>query len=165
VSWILPKLTKRVQILKPTQRPNEDGGFDLGFGQPLSGAFTTGEFDRLAPLLTVWMGMRPLGYSGGETKYIRGQQVNPRVTHEFIVYQMEVANLGKQFNLSFSGEFKFMADLAPLKADYFLFLQENSTAVKGRLFRVYDVMDIGEMKEYLAIAAEELEERGTGYPA
>jgi hypothetical protein len=53
MSWILPKLNQRVQVLKPIQRPNEAGGLDLVFGVPFNGAFAEGSFDMLAPLTTI----------------------------------------------------------------------------------------------------------------
>ncbi|MBU1621802.1 MAG: head-tail adaptor protein [Gammaproteobacteria bacterium] len=162
MSWILPKLNNRVQVLKPTQRPNDEGGLDLVFGVPFEGAFDVGEFDMLAPLTTVWMGFQPIGYKTSGTKYIRGKQVAETATHEFIVRHLAVASLGKEFGLSFSGEFKYMPDLNPLKSDYFLFVQ-NGSAVKGRLFRVHEAQNIREQNEYLSIVAEEIEERGTGY--
>lgn len=163
MSWILPKLTSRVQILKPTQRPNDDGGLDLVFGVPVSSAFDTGEFDMLAPLKTTWMGFQPIGFRGG-VKYVRGKQVSETATHEFICRFLSVASLGKEFGLSFSLGFKYMADLMPLKSDYFLFLQKGSS-VKGRLFRIQETMNVKEQDEYLSIIAEEIEERGTGYPS
>ena len=164
MSWLLPKLKYRVQVLKPTQHPNEEGGLDLFFGNPLSGAFAFGEFDMLAPLMTVWMGCQSIGYKGTGAKYIRGKQVNEAATHEFICRWLAVASLGREFGLAFAGGFKFMPDLAPLKSDYFLFLQEGSS-VKGRLFRIHETMKINEQNEYLSIVAEETEERGTGYPS
>ena len=164
MSWIAPKLVNRIQILKPSQEPNEAGGFDFGFGFPFGEGFGGSGFDYLAPLTTVWMGMNPVGYKGTGQKYIGGKQVNETVTHEFIVRHLAVANLGKEFGGAFDIEFKSMPDLGPLKSDYYLFLQNGST-VKGRLFRVDSIVNVAEAKEYLSIAAEEIEERGTGYPA
>ena len=63
----------------------------------------------------------------------------------------------------FSEGFDSIEDLALLKSDYFLFLQQGST-VKGRLFRIHGVSDNKEQREFLEIGAEEIEERGTGWP-
>lgn len=163
MSWLAPILNKRVQILKPTQRPNEDGGFDFGFGISVGEGFEFGPFSDLVPLLTIWMGIKPVTFKGSGAKYIRGEQVNENISHEFTARKMAVASLGKEFGLGFSISYKFMPDLMPLKSDYFLFLQRGSN-VKGRLFRIHDVINNKEQNEYLNIGAEEIEERGTGYP-
>jgi len=151
-AWLAPKLNKRVQILKPFQDPNNEGGFDFDIN---------GDGVNPSPLATVWMGFSPIGKS----RYIRGKQVNEVVTHEFIVRYLTVKSLGKEFRGSFNLGFKSMPDLGPLKPDYYLFFQSNSSAVKGRLFRIDSIINVGENNEYLSIAAEEIEERGTGYPA
>lgn len=164
MSWLTPRLSKQVQILIPNQIPNEEGGADLVFGMPMEGAFDVGGFDHLAPVLTVWMGMKPVTFKGSGSKYIRGKQVNEAVTHGFEVRSIEVSELGKEFGLGFNIGFKFMPNLMGLKSDYFLLAQDGST-VKGRLFRIHDVMDNNEGGEYLNVAAEEIEERGVGWPA
>lgn len=164
MAWLIPKLTKKVQILKPTQRPNLDGGLDLVFGTPYGGSFDESSFDMLSPVKTIWMGFQPIGYKTSGTKYIRGKQVAETATHEFICRLMAVASLGKEFSAAFSIAFKDMGDLNPLKSDYFLFVQKGTIA-KGRLFRIHEVMNIREEDESLSIVAEEIEERGTGYPA
>ena len=162
MSWLTPSRRERVQILTARLNPNDDGGGDLVFGKPLSEGFGFSEFDQLSPILIVWMGLKPITFQGTGTKYIRGEQINENVTHEFSVRRIEVASLGKQYGLAFSIQFKFMADLMGLKSDYFLFIQRSST-VKGRLFRIHDVRDHKEQREYLLVSAEEIEERGTGW--
>jgi len=164
MTWLASKLMQRVQILIPSLVPNDAGGSDLVFGAPLSDAFDSGEYNQLAPVLTVWMGMKPIGFKGSGAKYIRGEQVNEAVTHEFIVRHIAVSSLGKEFSLGFSEEFKYMPNLMGLKSDYFLMVQCGSGS-KGRLFRIHDVVDSKERHEYLRIAAEEIEERGVGWPS
>lgn len=163
MTWLIPQLNARVQILRPTQRPTDEGGLDLVFGVPFGGAFEESGFNMLAPLLTIWMGFQPIGYRGG-TKYVRGKQVSETATHEFLCREKAVSNLGKEFSLAFSEAFKYMSDLAPLKSNYYLFLQKGSS-VKGRLFRVLESSNVREQDEYLSVIAEEIEERGTGYQA
>lgn len=160
MTWIAPQLDRRVQVLMPTQRPNEAGGFDFGFGVPFGDSFEYGSFGYMAPLLTIWAGLKPV--TPGQ--YIRGEQIGEGVTHEFKIRRGAVASLGRTFGKGFGGGFDSIEDLAPLKTDYFLFLQRSST-VKGRLFRIKNVKDNDERREYLRVQAEELEERGTGYPA
>lgn len=144
MTWLVPKLRERVQVGKPTQTPNSDGGFDF-------------DFDTL---LTIWAGLKPV--TPGQ--YIRGEQIGEGITHEFTIRRMAVASLGRTFGRGFSSGFDSIEDLAPLKRDYFLFMQRGST-VKGRLFRIKDVKDNDERREYLRVQAGEIEERGSGDPA
>ena len=164
MTWLSADLSKRVQILLPTQRPNDDGGFDLDFGVPTGEAFAVSEYERLAPVLTIWMGLKTVSFQNSGAKYIRGEQVNSAITHEFKCRTIAVSMLGKEFGSGFNIGFKFMPNLMNLKSDYFLFCQAGST-VKGRLFRIHDVTDNKEQGEFLNIAAEEIEERGVGWPA
>ena len=144
MTWLVPQLTHRVQVGKPTQTANSAGGFDF-------------DFDAL---LTVWAGLKPVT----PRQYIRGEQIRKGITHEFIIRRMAVASLGRTFGKGFGGGFDSIEDLAPLKTDYFLFLQQGST-VKGRLFRIKSAKDNDERREYLRVQAEEIEERGSGFPA
>ena len=107
--------------------------------------------------------MEPVSYKGSGGKYVRGKQINENATHVFIVRFSAVASLGKTYNSGFASGFDSIVDLSPLKSDYFLFVQKGST-VKGRLFRIHEVINVSEADEQLMIAAEEVEERGTGYP-
>ncbi len=147
MTWLAPKLNERVQIGNPIQTANNAGGFDFTFNT----------------LLTVWMRLLPVTFKGSGSKYIHGEQVNEDITHGFLVRSIEVAQLGKEYGLGFSESFKFMPNLIGLKSDYFLFVQRRST-VKGRLFRIHGVIDNKEQREFLKVTAEEIEERGTGWP-
>ena len=148
MSWLVPKLKKRVQVGKPTSTPNPDGGFDFGFDV----------------LTTVWMGAKPVSFKGSGGRYIHGKQVNENVTHTFTVRRIAVASLGRAYGRGFASGFDSIEDLNVLKSDYYLFLQQGAT-YKGRLFRIHEVVNVNEMNEYLMIAAEEVEERGTGFSA
>jgi len=147
MSWILPGLTDEVQIGKPIQIANAEGGADFSFEN----------------LMTVWMGFKPISYKGSGGKYIRGKQVNESGTHEFKVMAAEVELLGREFAAAFGIGFKGSGALSPLREDYFLFVQKH-TSSKGRLFRVHEMQNVGEMGEYISIIAEEIEERGVGWP-
>ncbi len=147
MTWLAAKLDERVQIGNPVQVANAAGGADFSFNT----------------LLTVWMGLKPITFKGAGSQYIRGEQINEAITHEFSVRSIAVAQLGREYGSGFSIAFKFMPNLKTLKSDYFLFVQRGST-VKGRLFRIHGVTDNKEQREYLRITAEELEERGTGWP-
>ena len=103
-------------------------------------------FDDVA---TIWMGFKTISERAGG-KYVGGKQVTETATHEFICRALAASSaLG--------------ADLMPLKSNYFLFLQKGSIR-KGRLFRIHEIMNVLEQDEYFSIIAEEIEERGTGYP-
>ena len=147
MNWLAPQLSHRVQIGKPINTANAYGGADFSFDT----------------LLTVWMGLKPISYQNSGSKYIRGEQVNDSITHEFKCRTIAVSALGNEFSKAYNIAFKFMPGLMPLKSDYFLFLQKGST-VKGRLFRIHNVTDNKEEGEYLNITAEEIEERGVGWP-
>jgi len=147
VSWLVSKMNYEVQVGKPIQVANAEGGADFSFEN----------------LMTVWMGFKPIGYKTSGTKYVRGKQVSEAATHEFIAMLSEFELLGREFITAFGIGFHGMGSLSPLKSDYFLFVQEGST-VKGRLFRILESQNVNEEGEYLSIVAEEIEERGTGWP-
>ncbi len=146
MTWLVPQLKERVQIGKPDQSPNDDGGFDFSFDV----------------VSTIWMGFLPSTFQGRGSSYVRGEQINESVTHILKARRNSVESLGRGFTSGFSNGFDSIADLGLLKSEYFLFVQRGST-VKGRLFRIHDVTDNKEQREYLNISAEEIEERGTGY--
>ena len=163
MSWISADLRERVQLLIPNQKPREDSGsLDLLFGNAVGDSFEFGPFDNLVPVKTIWMGFKPISFQGRGSQYVRGEQINENITHEFKVRKIAVDDLGKQFSTSFDSGFKFMPDMISIKSNYFLFVERGSS-VKGRLFRIHDVVDNREDREYLKIGAEEIEERGTGY--
>jgi hypothetical protein len=163
MSWICKDLRERVQILIPRQTPNdENGSLDLLFGNAMGGGFESGPFDNLLPVKTIWMGFKPLSFQSSGSQYIRGEQINENVTHQFKCRKIAVDDLGKSFSSGFAIGYKFMPDLASLKSNYFLFVERGSS-VKGRLFKIHDITDNREDREYLKIGAEEIEERGTGF--
>ena len=147
MSWILPQLNVQVQIGKPIQTANVGGGADFSFEN----------------LMTIWMGMKPIGYKTSGKKYVRGKQINSEITHEFKVMASELELLGREFVVAFDIGFKGVGVSNPLESDYFLFAQKD-TSVKGRLFRIHEVQNVDEQDEYLSIMAEEIEERGVGWP-
>jgi len=148
MSWITPKLNQQVQIGKPIQTENDDGGFDFS----------------LDVLATLWMGVKTFGYKSDGVRYVRGQQINAAITHEFMARYIEVTAFGGEFAIGFGSGLNIQNDLTNPKSDYYLFLECGST-VKGRLFRVDNLLNNKEQNEYVTILAEEVEERGTGYPA
>ena len=146
MSWLIPEINTQVQIGKPGQIANAEGGADFSFEN----------------LMTVWMGFQPIGYKTSGTKYVRGKQINQAGTHEFKVMALEVELLGREFATAFGIGFKGTGTLSPLKSDYFLFVQEERSTT-GRLFRIHEAQKIMEEDEYLSIIAEEVEEQGIGW--
>lgn len=144
MTWLVAKLRERIQVGQPIQTPNSGGGFDFTFNT----------------LLTVWAGLKPL--TPGQ--YVRGEQIGEDITGEFTIRRIAVASLGMEFGKGFASGFDSMKDLNLLKSDYYIFLQQSST-VKGRLFRIRDVKDNDERREYLRVRVEEIEEKGTGFPS
>ena len=147
MTWLTPKLNKRVQVRIPVQTPSGSGGYDR--------SYTTVD--------TIWAGFKPVN----QTQYIRGSQTESRKsmenlgTHEFTLRRVAVDTLGRGFGKGFGSGFDSIADLRSLKSEFFFFVQD--TAVKGKLFRIITVMDHKERKEFLIVRAEEIEEQGTGY--
>lgn len=147
MSWLAPRLNRRVQIGFPVQTENSDGGFDFSF----------------TILTTVWMSIRPISFRISGASYIRGQQVTETATHLFEVRKQSVVNLGPEFSMAFSTAWKMMENISSIKANYYLFLESTSTT-KGRLFKITSALDEGENREFITITAEEIEERGAGWP-
>ena len=146
---LVPRLTSRVQIRKAVHVPNSSGGLDLTF----------------ETVSTVWAEAKPkgVGFVSLMAQAVRG--VQPEIgfdNMDFTMRMSAVENLGKEFARSFSIAFKNMADLAPLKSEYYLFLQAGTT-VKGRLFRVKRISRDESWREYVVVGAEEVDERGTGF--
>ncbi len=166
MTWIVPKLNKRVQILKPNMKEESEGGFDFVFGEGMGSGFDYGAFSQLDALKTVWMECKPAIRSGFGTvsQYVRGEQITENITHNFKVRKEALIGLGRGFSLGFSIGFDSIDDLIILKSQYYLFMESGSD-VKGRLFRIKGVVNNKEQNEYYKISAEEIEERGTGYPS
>lgn len=145
--WVLPKLKNRVQVQKAVQTPNT----------------TTGGLDRTySTLTTIWMGCEPMSPYKPVGEYIRGVQIADRPTHIFIARVSALDNVvGRGFTLGFSTGFKSILDLMSMKSDYFLFMQRGSS-VRGRLFRVLNVTDMFENRNYYTLLAKEIEQQGVG---
>jgi len=148
MGYLAPKLKQRIQIQTSNQEPNDRGGFDL--------TYTT--------LSTIWAKLSHV--SNTSAKFVRAvlfQNANPEdiVTHEFTVRLSAIKYLGREVGKAFSSAFDGIEDLAPLKSEYFIFLQKGST-VKGRRFRIISIQRDDNFSELMKIGVKELEESGTG---
>ena len=147
MTWLAPKLNRRVTLQQPIQDPdNFTGGYDRDY----------------ADLITVWMGVKPFGIKNMNAAYVRGVQIETIPTHTFIVRFNSVSNLGKAFTKGFDDSYDSIADLIPVKKDIFLYLKGGVT--KGRRFKTLNANLVDERTEYMEILVQEIEEVGTGYP-
>jgi hypothetical protein len=142
--WLAPKLRHRVQIRKPVLTPKNTGS--LG---------TTYE-----TLTTIWSEIKPVSEY---IKSIRGVQTQGNYTHVFTVRTAAIIQIGREYSLGFTSGFKNMSDISQIKSEWFLFMQHGST-VKGTLYRVTGIQRDDDHHEYAKIYAEELFEKGTGWP-
>jgi len=148
------KLKQRIQIKKPIQTPNDDGGFDRTY----------------ETLATIWAEIKNESLSRS-LKYVRGEALSGGgsgskdiPTHVCTIRRVAIENFGKAMTSAFSTDFDSIADLMPLKSDLFIFLQKGST-VKGRLFEILRIMRDESNNEYMKFEIREIEEQGTGWPA
>lgn len=139
MTWLAPKLNRRIDICKPIQDPDSDGSFELTF----------------EVLISVWSSFSPIKSSAFST-WVRGMQTNTIVTHNFMVRSCALELLRNKI-----GE----KTLNPVKSNYFIFLREgNEDSLKqGRRFAIKEINNVKENGEYYIISAEELNEEGTSY--
>ena len=143
--WLAPALNRWIQILKAVQTENaETGNLDISY----------------ITLSTIWSAIKPIS---AYIRALRGEQTQQGSTHKFMIRRSAVIDFGIAYTLGFTNGFKSMADLNQIKADMFLFMEQESTT-KGILFKVLGIERDDIYKEYLNITAQELEEHGTGAP-
>jgi len=160
MTWLAPQLNKRIKLLKAIQDPVDFGGMERSY----------------LPITSLWAGMKPV--KGGQ--YIRGVQIDKETTHIFTIRQSGVLSLGRQFATGFSSGYDSIADQAPVKVEYFIFLDYGSQITtafsnafwldftkiniyEGRLFRIRTVENHKEQHEYFIMECNEIEEQNTGY--
>lgn len=149
MTWLTSKLKDRIQIRKGIQTADDGGGFDRTY----------------ETLLTIWASVLPSSqFRLNSASYTRGSQTEwDNLTHIVIVRKIAVAALGTGFSSAFGDGFNTIADLRPLKSEYFIFVERGSTT-KGTLLRIRNIVDNDERKEFLNLKCEEIEEQGTGFP-
>ena len=148
MTWLVSKLNKKIQVRIPVDTPNQAGGFDRSYETQS----------------TIWGGFKPVK----QASYVRGNQTislginnQERGTHEFIIRRVAIDTLGRQFGFGFSVGYDSIADLMALKSELFFFVELGATT-KGRLFRIINIRDNKEQKEFVIARCEEIEEQGTG---
>jgi len=86
-------------------------------------------------------------------------------THEIMVRHASVRGLGAVYSAAFDTDFDSIADINSLKSEYYVLLEKDGSAVKGRRLKIMNTR-LDEMnREYVIITCSENEEVGTGYKA
>lgn len=142
--WLAPKLRHRVQIRKPILTPKSTGS--------LATTYET--------LTTIWAEVKQ---TSEYIKAIRGAQTQGNYTHVFTVRTAAIIQIGREYDLGFDTGFKNMSDINPIKSEWFLFMQHGTTT-KGTLYRVTGMQRDDDHNEFAKIYAEEMFEKGTGWP-
>lgn len=130
MTWLAPKLNRRIDFCKPIQNPESDGSFERDY----------------EVIISVWAGLEVVN----PLSYIRQNNIGVDVTHRIIVRNVAVKALE-----NLSGE----ETLNPLKTNYFIFLRQESTS-RGRRFIIKNVSKFKEEDEYYILLVQELEEEG-----
>lgn len=149
MTWLAPKLDRRIQIQKPIQSAAAYGALET--------TYTT--------LKTIWAEVKPVSDNSRRFAVsIRGQNATDEIeTHIFTVRMAALKGLGTEQGKAFSSAFDTIDDINQIKSNYFIFLNTGSS-VKGRRFRIKGARLDESRDEYVSIFASELSEEGTGWP-
>lgn len=160
MTWLTPKLNKRIKLLKAVQTPAVNGGMERGY----------------EVITRLWSGVQEV--KGGQ--YIRGVQIDKGITHLFTIRTSGINSLGKTFAFGFGKGLDTIGDRRPVKTEYFVFLNYGSQIItcfsnafsidfdkfntyQGSLFRIKTVKNNKEQNEYLLLNCNEIEEQNTGF--
>jgi hypothetical protein len=148
MTWLAPKLDKRIQIQQPTQTAASSGALEV--------TYTT--------IKTIWAQLKPVNRFNAYTAIIRGQNTNEGTeTHVITVRSSALIGLNREWSRAFSSAFDNLDDISQIKSNYFIFLNHGSS-VKGRRFVIKGIQLDEENEEYVKIYVEQMEEAGTGWP-
>lgn len=145
MSWMAPKLDRRIQIQKAVNDPVSTGSFER--------TYTT--------LKRIWANIR-VDHKAAYVAAIRGVNSDEEVnTHLIKVRRVAVERLGVHFSKAFDSSFDSIADINAVKSNYFVFIEETNQTIGRRL--MINGTQLDEVnREYININATEIEERGTG---
>ena len=143
VKRLVNELKHRAHLKKPVQTPNNDGGFDISY-------VTVDSF---------WMGLKT---ESSYIRAIRGHNTGEGITQVGIARFQALQNLGRAFSTGYSKGYDSIADINNVKANYFLFIEEDSST-RGRLFRIKALARDEINRQWMQIQLQEVEEQGTGY--
>lgn len=148
MTWLAPKLNKRIQIQQPSQTAASSGALEM--------TFTT--------LKTIWAEVKPVSRYTAFAAMVRGQNTNEgQETHIITVRTGAIIGLNRETSKAFSSAFDNIDDIYQLKSNYFIFLNDGSST-KGRRFAIKGMQLDEANGEFIKIFAEEMEEVGTGWP-
>jgi hypothetical protein len=170
MKYLAPKLKHRVQILKVVETPGR------GFG-------INEEYQRLIRIWSQIIPKKLTNTQGGPMPVRTGSDDEVDiVTHEFVVRHSSVISkyshafnegydegyvvnnsqgMGREYSIAFAIAFDSITDINPIKANYYIF-HEAGRQDRGRLFKILRVVRDDNLKEYISILCQELEEQGTG---
>ena len=107
MSFLVPKLRKRVVILKSLDTPNAAGGY-------------TRSYERI---LDVWAEMKLNKTTFSDIiSSVRGSNVAENKTN-FMVRSAAVKQLGKSFSKAFDNSSDTIANINPIDSEYFIFVK------------------------------------------
>jgi hypothetical protein len=140
---ICQELKKVIQIKTPADTPNSAGGYTRSYNT----------------IKTIWGKLESI-----DSVYIRGEQINDGATHLLTIRKNAVNSIGKAFSKAFAISFDVIADINPLKSDYFIFVNDGAS-YKGRLFKILSMKNDEADNNYIKYKLKEVEEQGTGWNA
>lgn len=172
MSYIAGKLKHKIHIFQAVDAPDTDSG----------------RFIRsYRKLITLWAGKKNIGNFLMAIRGVNSEKYNsnaPISTDEFMVRwssavskfyrtfetgfeggfdSLENNGMGKAFSEGYDNGFNSLADIYPIKTDYFLFLQYGNTdAYRGRLYKIDRVVRDDNHKEVILLKCTEVEEQGLG---
>lgn len=145
MSWMVPKLNRRVKIERAENSPVGSGSFER--------IYTT--------LMRLWASVK-VDRKNMFIQAIRGVNVaDEGNTHIIVVRRAALSSLGKSFTIAFQKSFDSVSDINSIKSNYFIFLEETSED-RGRRMQVNGIQHDEVNKEYVRILTSEIEERGSG---
>jgi head-tail adaptor len=144
MSWMVPKLNRKIQIQKGENTPVSNGAFER--------TYTT--------LIRIWAEIK-INNRSAYIAAIRNVNTDEEVsTHIIKIRKSSVSRLGTQFKKSFSSSFDSISDINAIKSNYFIFIEEVNN--QGRRLKINGIQQDEKHREYIKIIATEIEERGSG---
>lgn len=145
MTWMTPKLRKKIQIQEAENTPMSSGTFERDY--------TT--------LKRIWAEIK-INSKAAYIAAIRGVNTDEEIsTHIIKIRKSSVSDLGTHFKKAFNSAFDSIADLNAIKTNYFIFIEETNQ-IRGRRLKINGIQQDEIHREYMNIIATEIEERGSG---
>lgn len=117
--------------------------------------------EKYIDLKRVWCAVIPQSSLTDYISAVRGEQQFDRVTHTIWMRLESVKNLNVAFDSAFADGFDTVADVNPLKSDYYIVV--HGKGYTGRRFHIVEIRLDEVNKEFIRVRCTEEEELGTGY--